>query len=156
MYFGRNNDLINSFWNLNYPPVHHQSRQSPQIRHLRTQLKNKHKFKILWYHYFRYANYIGLKSFRRMGRYTVERGIVQKLCQRYFADFDISTKMGQFSGLPECIWTLWGHSFHSVLEYIWIKGSYPDQILPQHVSLYPVGLISARIKILHIGNFFTK
>ena len=31
----------------NYPPVHHQSRQSPQIRHLRTQLKNKHKFKIL-------------------------------------------------------------------------------------------------------------
>ena len=32
----------------NYPPAHHQSRQSPQIRHLRTQLKDKrkHKFKI--------------------------------------------------------------------------------------------------------------
>ena len=45
---------------------------------------------------------------------------------------------------------------HSVLEYIWIKGSYPDQILPQHESLYPIDLISARIKILHIGNFFTK
>ena len=55
----------------NYLLVHHQSRQSPQIRHLRTQLKNKHKFKILWYHYFRYANYIGLKSFRRMGRYII-------------------------------------------------------------------------------------
>ena len=31
---------------------------------------------------------------------------------------------------------------HSVLEYIWIKGSYPDQILPQHESLYPIGLKS--------------
>ena len=26
----------------------------------------------------------------------------------------------------------------------------------QHESLYPIGLISVRIKILHIGNFFTK
>ena len=31
-----------------------------------------------------------------------------------------------------------------------------DKILPQHESLYPIGLISAIIKILHIGNFFTK
>ena len=45
---------------------------------------------------------------------------------------------------------------HSVLEYIWIKGSYPDQILPQHVSLLSIGLKLAVIKILHIGNFFTK
>ena len=29
-------------------------------------------------------------------------------------------------------------------------------ILPQHEILYPIGLISTRIKILHIGNFFTK
>ena len=36
------------------------------------------------------------------------------------------------------------------------KCSYLDQILPQHESLYPIGLISARIKILHIGNFSTK
>ena len=28
--------------------------------------------------------------------------------------------------------------------------------LPQHESLYSIGLISARIDILHIGNFFTK
>ena len=32
----------------------------------------------------------------------------------------------------------------------------PDQILPQHESLYPISLISARMKILLIGNFFTK
>ena len=36
------------------------------------------------------------------------------------------------------------------------KGSYLDQILPQHESLYPIGLKSARIEILHSGNFFTK
>ena len=33
---------------------------------------------------------------------------------------------------------------HSVLEYIQIKGSYPDQMLPQHESLYPIGLISEK------------
>ena len=44
---------------------------------------------------------------------------------------------------------------HSVLEEIQIKGPYLDQRLPQHESLYPIGLISARIKILHTGNFFT-
>ena len=44
---------------------------------------------------------------------------------------------------------------HSVLEHIQIKGSYPDQILTQHESLYPIGLLSARIKIRQIGNFFT-
>ena len=43
----------------------------------------------------------------------------------------------------------------SVLEPIQTKGPYPEQILPQHESWYPIGLISARIKILHIGNFFT-
>ena len=37
-----------------------------------------------------------------------------------------------------------------------IKSPYPDRRLPQHESLYPIGLISARIKILHIWNFFTK
>ena len=31
-----------------------------------------------------------------------------------------------------------------------------DQILLHHESLYPIGVLSARIKILHIGNFFTK
>ena len=31
-----------------------------------------------------------------------------------------------------------------------------EQLLPQHERLYAIGLISARIKILHIGNFFTK
>ena len=44
---------------------------------------------------------------------------------------------------------------HSVLEQIWIKGSYLDQRLPQHESLYPIGLILARIKIPHVGKFFT-
>ena len=42
---------------------------------------------------------------------------------------------------------------HSVLEQIQIKCSYPDQILPPHESLNPIGLISARIKIPHGGNF---
>ena len=28
---------------------------------------------------------------------------------------------------------------HSVLEQIQIKGSYPEQRLPQHESLYPIG-----------------
>ena len=41
---------------------------------------------------------------------------------------------------------------HSVLEQIWIKCSYLDQRLPQHESLYPIGLKSARIEIPHIGS----
>ena len=41
---------------------------------------------------------------------------------------------------------------HSVLEQIQIKGSYPEQRLPQHESLYPIGLKSARIEIPHIGS----
>ena len=36
------------------------------------------------------------------------------------------------------------------------KGSYPDQILPEHRSLYPIGLISGRNEILHGGNFLSK
>ena len=46
---------------------------------------------------------------------------------------------------------------HSVLEQIWIKGSSLDQRLPQHESLYPIGLKLARIEILHSGfEFFSK
>ena len=45
--------------------------------------------------------------------------------------------------------------FISVLEQIWIKDSYLDQRLLQHESLYPIGLKSARIEILHGGNSFT-
>ena len=48
------------------------------------------------------------------------------------------------------------HHSHSVLEQIYTKFSYPEQRLPQHESLYPIGLISAQIKILHIVNSFTK
>ena len=44
----------------------------------------------------------------------------------------------------------WG--CHSVLEQIWIKGSYIDQRLLQHESLYPIGLKSARIKVPYIGS----
>ena len=36
------------------------------------------------------------------------------------------------------------------------KGFYLDQILPQHESLYPIGLKSARIEIPHGGTFFTE
>ena len=43
---------------------------------------------------------------------------------------------------------------HSVLEQIYIKGSYLDQILSQHESLYPIGLKSARIEILHGGSHY--
>ena len=43
---------------------------------------------------------------------------------------------------------------HSVLEQIWIKGSYLDQRLPQHESLYPIGLKLARIEIPHIGSHY--
>ena len=50
---------------------------------------------------------------------------------------------------PQC--NLLPYSGHSVLEQIWIKGSYLDQRLPQHESLYPIGLKSARIEIPHIG-----
>ena len=35
---------------------------------------------------------------------------------------------------------------HSVLEQIQIKDPYLDQRLPLHESLYPIGLISARIE----------
>ena len=45
---------------------------------------------------------------------------------------------------------------HSVLEQIWIKGSSLDQRLPQHESLYPIGLKLARIEILHSGFDFFK
>ena len=41
---------------------------------------------------------------------------------------------------------------HSVL----VKGSYPDQRLPQHETLHPIGLKSARIEIPHeYENSFT-
>ena len=43
---------------------------------------------------------------------------------------------------------------HSVLEQIWIQGSYLDQRLSQHKSLYPIGLKSARIEILHGGSHY--
>ena len=43
---------------------------------------------------------------------------------------------------------------HSVLEQIQIKGSYPDQRLSQHESLYPIGLKSARIVFPHIGSHY--
>ena len=43
---------------------------------------------------------------------------------------------------------------HSVLEQIWIKGSSLDQRLPQHESLYPIGLKLARIEIPHIGSHY--
>ena len=36
------------------------------------------------------------------------------------------------------------------------KCPYLDQRLPQDESLYPIGLISARIEILHSGNVFTN
>ena len=38
---------------------------------------------------------------------------------------------------------------HSVLEQIWMKGSYLDQRLPHHESLSPIGLKSVRIDIPH-------
>ena len=38
--------------------------------------------------------------------------------------------------------------------HIYLQVSYLDQKLPQYESLYPIGLISARIKILVIGYFF--
>ena len=37
-----------------------------------------------------------------------------------------------------------------------IKGPYLDQRLLLHESLFPIGLILARIEILHDGHFFTK
>ena len=43
---------------------------------------------------------------------------------------------------------------HSVLVKIWIIGSYPDQRLPQHDTLYPIGLKSARIEIPHIRSHY--
>ena len=36
------------------------------------------------------------------------------------------------------------------------KSPYPDQTIPQHESLYPIGLESARIKIPHRGKRFFK
>ena len=45
----------------------------------------------------------------------------------------------------------WGHS---VLEQIWIKGPILDQWLPQHESLYPIGLKSAKIENPHIGSHY--
>ena len=45
-------------------------------------------------------------------------------------------------------------ALHSVLEQICIKGTYLYQRVPPHESLYPIGLLSARIEILHIGTFF--
>ena len=41
---------------------------------------------------------------------------------------------------------------HSVLEKIWIKGSYLDQRLSQHENLYPIGLKSATIEMPHGGS----
>ena len=41
-----------------------------------------------------------------------------------------------------------------ILEQIWIKGPYLDQKLPQHESLYPIGLKSARIEIPHIVSHY--
>ena len=43
---------------------------------------------------------------------------------------------------------------HSVLEQIWVKGSYLDQRLLQHESLYQIGLKSAKIEIHYIHRFF--
>ena len=43
---------------------------------------------------------------------------------------------------------------HSVLEQIEIKYSYLEQRLPQHESLYLIGLKSARIEIPHIGSHY--
>ena len=43
---------------------------------------------------------------------------------------------------------------HSVLEQIYIKGSYLDQRLSQHERLYPIGLKSARIEISHIESHY--
>ena len=41
---------------------------------------------------------------------------------------------------------------HSVLSWqIWVKGSYLDQKVPQHESLYPKGLKPARIETPNIG-----
>ena len=37
------------------------------------------------------------------------------------------------------------YTYHSGLEQI--KGPYPDQRLPQHESLYPIGLKTERIDI---------
>ena len=46
-------------------------------------------------------------------------------------------------------------SFPENFQIYW-QVSYLDQKLPQYESLYPIGLISARIKIPYGGNFFTK
>ena len=45
---------------------------------------------------------------------------------------------------------------HSVLEQIQIKGSYLDQRLSQHESLYPIGLKPARIEIPHGGSHYIE
>ena len=47
----------------------------------------------------------------------------------------------------------WNLLFHSVLEWFIKQSPYPDQRPPQHESLYPIGLILTKIKILHIGRF---
>ena len=68
-------------------------------------------------------------------------------------------RFGQYhwSGYKSVLVLVWLSDFyHSILELIWIKGSYLDQILPQHESFYPIGLISARIKIPQGGSFFNK
>ena len=44
--------------------------------------------------------------------------------------------------------------YFSVLQPIQIKGPHLDQRVPQQKSIYPIGLISARIQILHSGSFF--
>ena len=44
-------------------------------------------------------------------------------------------------------------ALHSVLEQICIKGTYLYQRVPPHESLYPIGLLSARIEILHIAQW---
>ena len=43
---------------------------------------------------------------------------------------------------------------HSVLAYLKKNGSDLNQRLPQHESLYPIGLKSARIEIPHIGSHY--
>ena len=44
--------------------------------------------------------------------------------------------------------------FKSVLGQKKTKGSYPEQRLPQHERLYPIGLKSSRIEIPHFGTHY--
>ena len=88
------------------------------------------------------------------------RGTVWLLLNSFQTHFQLWKWKHFFIIIPQhdddFFWRFFFLSYYSVLEQTQIKSPYPDQRLPQHENLCPIGLKLARIEIPYVGFHYIK